>query len=117
MIGRLDFDISVNRSAVHVAVDGEIDLDTAPQLLDTVLAAALLEARDAGHEVFLDLDAVTFLDSSGIAALLFARRYVAGNGGTLVLANLSDVVARTIEMAGVGPSLGVLPRETDTDPG
>ncbi len=115
MTGRLGFDIAMSRSAVRLAVDGEIDLDTAPQLLDTVLAALLIEASDTVPEVILDLGGVTFLDSSGIAALLYIRRYVAGHGATLSITNVSNLVAQTLEIAGVGDTLGVT-LESNVDP-
>jgi anti-anti-sigma factor len=97
-------------------VDGEIDLDTAPQLLDTVLAALLIEAPESVPEVILDLDGVTFLDSSGIAALLYIHRYAASQGATLSITNVSNLVAQTIEVAGVSGTLGVTVVQPDVDP-
>ena len=47
-----------------VAIAGEVDLETAPRMRD-----ALLEAIAAGDPVFVDLGSVTFLDSTGLAAL------------------------------------------------
>ena len=116
MIGRLGIEISVSRSSVHLTVEGEIDIETAPQLLDTVLSALLIEATDAVPEVVLDLSGVTFLDSSGIAALLYARRYVASHGATLVIAKVSNIAAKTIDLAGVTGTLDIAPAQSDVDP-
>ena len=57
-----------DRATLIVAARGELDLGTAPDL-----EAALEEARTAGFErVVLDLSAVTFMDSTGIALVVAA---------------------------------------------
>lgn len=116
MTGRLRFEISESRSSVRLTVEGEIDIETAPQLLDTILTTLLIEAADTIPEVVLDLSGVTFLDSSGIAALLYARRYVASHGANLVIANVSNIAAKTIDLAGVGGTLDIAREESDVDP-
>jgi len=64
---------------VVVALAGEIDIATAPQIGPVV--GRLLER---GHNVIdIDLDAVTFLDGSAIAALIAASHEVAAAGGCL----------------------------------
>ena len=52
----------------RVAVSGEIDLQTAPEL-----EAALSEACAAGRTIELDLHEVSFIDSTGIRAILAAK--------------------------------------------
>lgn len=47
-----------------VAVGGEVDITTAPQLRDALAAAV-----EAYPRVLLDLTAVTYLDSAGVRAL------------------------------------------------
>jgi anti-sigma B factor antagonist len=56
-------------TAVRVVADGELDLSTAP-LLDAALLA--VEATDA-TEITLDIDAVSFIDSTGLRALIEAQ--------------------------------------------
>ena len=51
-----------------VMVTGEIDLATAPQL------ATQLAALDLSRPVIVDLSAVTFIDSSGLNALVQLRQ-------------------------------------------
>lgn len=52
----------------HVVPSGELDLVTAP-----LLARALREAeQNGGRHILLDLSAVSFMDSSGLAAVLEA---------------------------------------------
>jgi anti-anti-sigma factor len=53
--------------ATIVAVDGDVDLATVPQLRTALLGAA---AAGDGRPLVIDLTAVTFMDSSGLAVLL-----------------------------------------------
>lgn len=52
--------------------------------------------RDAPPRVVLDLGAVEFLDSSGLGAVVAARKFVAG--GVLELAALTPAVARVFRL-------------------
>lgn len=57
------------RATIVVAVQGEIDISTAGEL-----AARLREMMEAGfRRVVLDLREVTFIDSSGLRAVIQAR--------------------------------------------
>jgi hypothetical protein len=53
----------------HVTVTGEIDMQTAPQLAETLL-------QFANGAVTVDLRNVTFMDSSGVHALLQAHTHI-----------------------------------------
>ena len=85
-----------------VAVAGEVDLATAPQL-DAALAG-LLPA--AGSRVVLDLSEVTFLASRGIAVLIDAYERAVERGVELHLVVTRPQVHRILEMTGL---LAVLP--------
>jgi anti-sigma B factor antagonist len=54
-----------DRDTVRVEVVGEIDVATAPQMLDTAM-----EAIEAGRPTILDMGGVTFLDAAGVSALV-----------------------------------------------
>jgi len=60
--------VIVERAAdeVRILVSGTLDLQTAPRLLASVRACGLQD----GAQLILDLAAVAFMDSSGLAALL-----------------------------------------------
>ncbi|MFI7600116.1 STAS domain-containing protein [Actinoplanes sp. NPDC049681] len=73
--------------AVCVAVTGEIDMATVGALEDALRDAF---ARDGVTEVAVDLGAVTFCDSSGIAAL--DRAYAQGQARDIAF-RVSDVSA------------------------
>ena len=79
---------------VVVAVAGEVDFATGPEL-----AERLLDLTD--QDVAVDLSAVTFLDSSGIAALVRANEALRPAGHRLRTFGERDNVLRVLEIAGV----------------
>jgi anti-anti-sigma factor len=68
-------------SYVVVALRGELDLVDA-----TSLTVALAEVAARAPEIIVDLAALAFIDSSGVAALAHGRRQARRAGGDLVLA-------------------------------
>jgi anti-sigma B factor antagonist len=101
--------VQTGEGAWTLAVGGELDLYTAPDVRDEL--AALPE--DA--HVVVDLTAMTFVDSAGVAALLVAARRLRMNGGTLALVIDDPRVLRVLEVTGldryfeIRPSLAAQP--------
>jgi anti-sigma B factor antagonist len=84
-----------DRAVVHV--NGEVDLATCPQL-----RAKLVELVDQGvYHLIVDLEQVSFLDSSGIGVLIGGLRRVREHGGSLRLTAPSPQVRRVLELTGV----------------
>ena len=52
-------------------------------------------------KLVLDLGGVTFMDSSGIALLLRARRRMEALGGTLMVCHVPDQARRVLDAAGI----------------
>jgi len=76
-----------------VRLSGEIDLNAVP---------ALHEHLDPlNGNVVVDLGGVTFLDSSGIGALVRTRIRIEAVGGTVVLRDPQPIVQRTLEIVGL----------------
>jgi anti-sigma B factor antagonist len=92
----------VNDQAV-VTVCGELDLATAPEVLEQVVGTL----GPPVSAVTLDLGGVTFLDSSGLGALLAAGRRCADVGTTLRLESVPNHARRVIEITGVAELLGL----------
>ncbi|MEV4709659.1 STAS domain-containing protein [Actinoplanes sp. NPDC049316] len=88
-------------SVVHVEVTGELDLATAPALLERV-RTGLAGGPEA---IVLDLAGVTFCDSSGINALMDAHTLAGGRGTTLRVVNAQRITLRALEITGVLPLL------------
>jgi anti-sigma B factor antagonist len=68
-------------AGVTLVVVGDVDMDTAPQL---VAAVAALDSS-SGLDLVIDLSQVDFLDSSGLGALVGAQKSVAQSGGHLTV--------------------------------
>jgi anti-sigma B factor antagonist len=80
-----------------VAVRGEIDLFTAPEL-----KAALSEAIESGHtRIVVDLTDTTFLDSTALGVLIGAVKRLRSRDGRLTIVNVDDNIAKTFEITGL----------------
>lgn len=90
----------VDRVTVHLA--GEVDLAAAPRV-ETAIDEAL--DGEGGVDVTIDLDGVTFLDSTGLRVLVAAHGRCAGQGRSLTLVNPSTAVSRILEITGLGQTL------------
>ena len=86
------------RGATAVVIPtGELDIDTAPTLVDGLERA--FESR-AGR-VVLDLRELEFIDSSGLRSLLMARRRAESSRKHFALVAGSRELERILEIAGV----------------
>jgi anti-sigma B factor antagonist len=79
-----------------VAVAGEVDMDTAPRM-----RAAIEAALVAGDPVTVDLGSVTFMDSSGLAALIAARATAAAAGVSVSIERVPRRVADLFTITGL----------------
>jgi anti-sigma B factor antagonist len=93
-------------SAPVVALGGEIDCFSAPELRDELLR--LLRRR--GPEVTLDLSAVTFLDCAGVSVLLATRRRAWLEGGSVRLIRVPPRVRRVISLLNLDAAFGLTRR-------
>ena len=104
----IGIDIVPIDAGVIVAVAGEIDLLTADQLREA------LEAEVVRRElVVVDLTAVEFLSSSGLAALALAHRAAVEAGRELRLVAGNRVTLRPIQITGMADEIGVFATVAD----
>jgi anti-sigma B factor antagonist len=85
--------VHADTSAV-VAVEGELDLASAPQLQREVLALLALPVS----AVTLDLDALTFIDSSGLNVLNRVRTAADDHGVKLTLRNVGKQARQVLDL-------------------
>ncbi|MFF8593961.1 STAS domain-containing protein [Streptomyces sp. NPDC015220] len=83
--------------AVHVA--GELDYDTSDDLIDRVVEHLTGHVRP--HDVHLDFRDLTWIDSTGLSALLMIRRHTDAVGATLHLDNRPEVLERMLRITNV----------------
>jgi stage II sporulation protein AA (anti-sigma F factor antagonist) len=91
----LEIEITRLRSDVsRVTLVGELDSGTAEHFARTVV-----ELRTSGaSQVVVDLSRVTFLDSSGINALVVSHDTAAAAGGSVIFAAPSEQTARLFDL-------------------
>ena len=84
--------------ATHVvAVRGEVDLFTAPEFKQRVMAPIT-----AGLDhVIVDLTETTFIDSSSLGVLIGAHRRLKSRGGRLIVACTNDTIVKTFRITGL----------------
>jgi anti-anti-sigma factor len=81
--------------AVEIAVDGELDLSVADQLQQAI-------DGDGSGATLIDLADCSFIDSTGIAVFLRARRLRdQDGGGRILLHSPSDQVLRVLTITGL----------------
>jgi anti-sigma B factor antagonist len=80
-----------------VAVRGEIDLFTAPEM-----KTALSEAIEAGKSrIVVDLEETTFLDSTALGVLIGTVKRLRSRDGRLTIVNVDPNIAKTFEITGL----------------
>jgi anti-sigma B factor antagonist len=80
-----------------VAVRGEIDLFTAPEL-----KVAIVGAIDAGRtRIVVDLSETTFLDSTALGVLVGALKRLRTRDGVMTIVNRDANIAKTFEITGL----------------
>lgn len=84
------------------AVSGDLDLASAESFIDSATASV-----GEGTALRLDLSEVTFMDSTGLGALITLRNLMADRGGSLVLVSASSAVSRVLELTGMSDVFSV----------
>jgi len=82
---------------------GEVDLAAAPRLVEDLQGFA---SRTTGT-VVVDCAELSFLDSSGVDALLRVDRLLRSERRRLCLVHLQDTPRRVVEILGLRETLGV----------
>jgi len=80
--------------SARVAVRGEIDIASSDQLRSALLGLADQGVRD----LTVDLADLSFIDSTGLGALIRVLKHYRENGGDLKLANPTKPVAKVLEI-------------------
>jgi anti-sigma B factor antagonist len=97
----------------HVlAVRGEIDLFTAPELKQV-----LAESIEAGRvRIVVDLTDTTFLDSTALGVLIGAVKRLRSRDGALAIVNIDENISKTFEITGLDQIFTIVPtREEAVD--
>jgi anti-sigma B factor antagonist len=86
-----------DRQRVVVEIAGELDCATAPRV-----RAQLSELRATGWtDVVLDVSGLEFVDSTGLATLLWAQRAAEREGWRIAIAGTCASLDRLVELSGL----------------
>lgn len=89
--------VDVDPGCTTIALMGELDL----AVIDN-MRAALDGVQLAGASVVIDLDALTFMDSTGLRLLIELKHRVESDKGTLVLRNVvHPAIRRVLDVSGM----------------
>ena len=92
--------------ATVIALDGELDLASAPDLADV---AARKLAGGVPVNLIIDLSKLTFCDSAGLRVFVKFRSELDAKGGRFVLAAPQPIVRRVLEVSGLVDLFGCYP--------
>jgi anti-anti-sigma factor len=101
-------DVGGNGRTEVIRVRGRLDARTSPLLIERCAAA-----RDAGHDLVLNLHDVTFLSSSGIGSVLALTEEFREHGLSLCLAETSTTVREAIELLNLEEFLTLFDTEAE----
>jgi anti-anti-sigma factor len=97
-----DFHIEIDAEHRDVIVAGEVDIVTSPAITD-----ATAELNDDGPgDINLDLDEVTFIDASGVSAVVAADEEQTRRHTELHVRSCNAFVRRVFTLCGLGRLVG-----------
>ena len=111
-VAGLDVEIQARAGQAILVLHGELDMATEGQLHDV---AATQLATQGVVRLGLDLADVTFLDSTGVTALLDLRRQADDRGIDVEILAVSRRAARILALVGLAESFGI-PTDPDAEP-
>ena len=100
---QFELDAIIENPRATLLLAGELDAATVPQL-----ELALNRAEDAGAEqIVVDLERLTFIDSTGLQALVAYHRRFDGSGPALVIRRPRAEVSRIFALVGLDKLLRI----------
>jgi len=95
---------STHSGELVVSVVGELDLASTDEFL-----AEVNDAVGDEQNLKLDLSGVTFMDSTGLGALIKVRNRLVDRGGALSFVAVSAAVERVLTLTGMAETFGLEP--------
>ena len=86
--------LGIDRIAGRIALEGELDISTVPELEEAVAAAR----AEGASEVIIDMSDLEFMDSTGLRFLVQSDERAREEGWRLALVRGPDPVQRVLEI-------------------
>lgn len=90
-------DMRENDQEVLVKLSGEIDAYTAPQVREALMPSA----ENTGMKMIVELNDVTYMDSTGLGVFVGLFKVLKANEGHLILTGMSDRLKRLFDITGL----------------
>jgi anti-sigma B factor antagonist len=99
--------VSTEKTPAHrlITLEGEIDLHASPGVAQQLRDAT----KERPAKMLVDLSKVTYIDSSGLAALLEGMQGVEFYGGRLYLVAMNEAVAAIFEVSKLHEVFRIVP--------
>ncbi len=94
----LSMSLEVKQDVLCIRLEGELDHHTAEALRTEV--TEMLEKKRI-HHIILNLESLSFMDSSGLGVILGRYKHIKSLGGEMVVCAISPAVKRLFEMSGL----------------
>lgn len=105
----LDINMEKRGSVLCVRLNGELDHHTSEVLRNNVEEE--LQSGQFKH-LILNLEYLSFMDSSGLGVILGRYKQITNNGGEMVVCSITPPIKRLMEMSGLFKII----RLADTEP-
>ncbi len=90
----MKYKVSKAKGYAVVAFQGDIDFGSSPEA-----RRILLDELEKGGGLLVDLSAVAYIDSSGVASLIEAFQSAKGSGSRFALIAISEAAMRVLRLA------------------
>jgi len=100
MTNSLQINVENDKSVALMVVRGRIDINSSPDLRDQLLA--LLKRQPPPITIAIDLAAVAYMDTSGIATLVEALKFARMSNVRMRLRGLQGRLLHLLESTGIG---------------
>lgn len=94
----LNIEMMITHDVLCIRLDGELDHHTAEELRE--LASKAIEEKDIRH-IVLNLEQLTFMDSSGLGVILGRYKQIKQLHGEMVVCAVSPAIRRLLDMSGL----------------
>lgn len=94
----LNIEMIIKHDVLCIRLDGELDHHTAEELRE--LASKAIEEKDIRH-IVLNLEQLSFMDSSGLGVILGRYKQIKQLHGEMVVCAVSPSIRRLLDMSGL----------------
>jgi anti-sigma B factor antagonist len=96
-------------NAIIIEIEGEVDLYSSPQVRKTIIDLT----QQKKPALLINLEAVPYMDSSGVATLVEGLQRMKEYGGKLCIYNLQGTVRDVFELSRLDKVFNIFDNETE----